>query len=164
MAKIKYNERGIARGVDLGFSPMDALKKGLNPTKSTPDAVRGVAEAVSKVEVKSKPRKNGVYQGVSVGIKKAASRKSPSKKDSPTPNADYYRAEAKAAPKRKALQKAAERRSSTESRMKSRGQRIQSGDFKGKYWGPDKFKGNQQKIDAWKKAGKPRNADGTPKG
>lgn len=31
--------------------------------------------------------------------------------------------------------------------------RVKSGDYKGKYYGPDEFKGNLAKIAAWKKAG-----------
>jgi hypothetical protein len=62
----------------------------------------------------------------------------------------------------KAVKRGMDQRS-LESRMKSRGQRRQAGDYKGKYWGPDQFKGDQAKIDAWKKAGKQRNSDGSPK-
>ena len=36
-----------------------------------------------------------------------------------------------------------------------RAQRAKEGRYKGKYYGPDAFKGNLSKIDAWKKAGKP---------
>lgn len=35
-------------------------------------------------------------------------------------------------------------------RRRDRQERIKSGDFKGKYYGPDRFKGNLAAIDAWK--------------
>lgn len=42
--------------------------------------------------------------------------------------------------------------------------RVENKDFKGAYYGPDKFKGDLKAIKKWKAAGKPRNSDGTPKG
>lgn len=41
--------------------------------------------------------------------------------------------------------------------------RASTKQYKGKYLGPDVFKGSEAKIKAWKLAGKPRNADGTAK-
>jgi hypothetical protein len=36
-----------------------------------------------------------------------------------------------------------------------RAARTKSGDFKGKYYGPDQFKGNMSILKSWRKAGSP---------
>jgi hypothetical protein len=43
----------------------------------------------------------------------------------------------------------------TGTRTQQRDWRAKNGDYKGKYYGPDQFKGNMAMIKAWKKAGKP---------
>lgn len=42
-------------------------------------------------------------------------------------------------------------------------QRIQMRAFKGKFYGPDEFKGDTAAIKKWKAGGKKRNSDGSPK-
>jgi hypothetical protein len=159
-------KNGVFQGFDFGVSKEERARR---MSQKMPGA--GPLHGL-KVSAESKPRKNGVYQGVDLKVsnsnsRKAAAAKAAQRRTSKTPTvnsaADAKRVQT-AAKSAGETKRAAERRTSTESRMKSRGQRVQSKDFKGKYWGPDQFKGNQQKIDAWKKAGKPRNADGTPKG
>lgn len=52
---------------------------------------------------------------------------------------------------------AAKRRAMDKAKTMVREDRRKAGEFKGKYWGPDEFKGNQSMINAWKAAGKPKN-------
>jgi hypothetical protein len=68
-----------------------------------------------------------------------------------TNNKDAHRAAAKAAPKEYYAARSADK-----SVQADRQKRIGMHQFKGKYWGPEEFKGDQKKIDAWKAAGKPK--------
>lgn len=43
------------------------------------------------------------------------------------------------------------------------GEKMRTRNFKGKYFGPDEFKGDMAKLRKWKAAGKKRNSDGSPK-
>jgi hypothetical protein len=144
-------------------------------SKSLPSAYHAKNAIQVKSTNKPKPKGDGMsmsdyfHYGVVGGKKRrdaerAAERSASTRTSSKPSNA----ADAKryiADNKTKAMvHRAAQKRSETKMRLMDREDRKRRGDFKGKYWGPDKFKGNQQKIDAWKKAGKPRNADGTPKG
>ena len=42
-------------------------------------------------------------------------------------------------------------------------EKLRTRNFKGKYFGPDEFKGDMAKLRKWKSEGKKRNSDGSPK-
>jgi hypothetical protein len=172
--KIEYNDRGIAKGVDLGFSPMKLLKKSISPTKSTPDAVRDFSKAASRVNVsvKNKPRKNGVYQGPSIKVgmdKEKSEERNPTAADRYADSLEKRGRQVKADTSRKEYEK--KQSTTIKAEQKARGgkdkgvvgdteraYRIKNKQYKGKYWGPDEFKGDLDKVRAWEKAGRPKSA------
>lgn len=171
-------KNGVFQGFDFGPKKEMTAEQKKARTASASESFGSRPGALHGVKVTTKPntRKNGVYQGHSVDWSNTNSRKERAAKaakaaerKTPTAGERYASDLAKnsqtpSAKAKRNIQEAAKRRGYEKLRNIDRNDRKRAGDFKGKYWGPDKFKGNQTKIDAWKKAGKPRNADGTPKG
>jgi hypothetical protein len=117
-------------------------------------------------KVTTRPYKNGTFQGWKVERKKDAIRRAAERRSSNEGNdyakrlSDRSSTSAKRANSKRIRAQALQRTQSTpgverESLEARRRERIKKGDFKGKYYGPDVFKGDMNKLRAWRKAGSP---------
>lgn len=97
-------------------------------------------------------RDNGVFKGFQkTAAAKAAARRADANKKATEPKP----MSSGTAPKPTKASPVVKKQAVAAAKRKQRQMRIKEGEFKGKYYGPDAFKGNTAKIDAWKKAGKP---------
>lgn len=114
-------------------------------------AKRAAAEKRDK-ELSSKPMTGIGPGGTTVNIAAAT----PSK---PTPKSSSMSTYTKTLENKGRVEKAkaaAARKATPETKKELKiATRINDGKFKGKYYGPDEFKGNTKLIDEWKKSGKP---------
>lgn len=171
--KIK-RKNGVFRGFDFGpkkeMTPeqkrnMHAASKENIPAR--PGPLHGL-----RVDTKPNPRKNGVYQAPTVATisntnsRKKAAEKAAQRRTSVDSVARDYERKAQAG---KTAQYEQKQYSKIKEEQKARGgkdkgvvgdteraYRISKKQYKGKYWGPDEFKGDLNKVREWEKAGRPK--------
>lgn len=143
----------------------DKITKGAK-RRATSRAAETSANPFSKKTTKKRHKK---------AVKKATTQRDSGKTGYTTKNIE--RTKSNAPKKRSAPMSADERRAKTTKRsMDAKRKKLTSnaakrrqemktkaGNYKGQYFGPDEFKGNQKKINAWKMAGKPRTKSGKPR-
>jgi hypothetical protein len=161
-------KNGVFQGIDFGTSsrkPSTRVTNVGSPSNSYAysDKTGGRPYSKTSVSVKAKPRKNGVYQGVSVKVSKDKGKIEEAAKNritvtSPSAPPSATKTSSKTTSKdnkrfTKSVQEAASKRAKSKMQGEIRKERIATGSYKGKYMGPDEFKGNEAAIKRWKAAG-----------
>ena len=161
--KIK-RKNGVFRGFE--FSKPTAEEEAKSRASMRPGPLHGL-----QMKVTPRARKNGVYQAGTVSFstensrKKAAERAAQRRTSVDSIARDYERKaqvgkraqyEQAQAAKIKAEQKARGGKDKGVIGDTERAYRISKKQYKGKYWGPDEFKGDLNKVREWEKAGRPK--------